>query len=776
MEVNLLIDNLWIILSALLVFLMQAGFLSLEAGLTRSKNSINVAIKNISDFFLTGFLYFLVGYGIMYGETISGVLGSTRFLPEFSSFSEQAYFFFQVMFAATTVTIISGAIAERVRFSAYLIIAVIVSVIIYPVVGHWVWAGTYLDGGQGWLAAIGFYDFAGGTVVHSLGGWIALAILILIGPRAGRYGEDGTVNQIHGSNLVLSSLGALLLIFGWFGFNGGSLYAFNEATMNILIVTLLGASSGVSTVIVYSLLTKSHFSASNLINGILVGLVAVTPGASVISFEAAILISVISVFLMLGSVAALDRFQIDDAVGAVPVHLVGGVWGTIAVAIFGDPLLIGSGLSFQEQLIVQCLGVIVCAAWGFIPSLAIFYLIDRLSPLRVTLEEEVIGLNISEHDASTDLVSFLSLLDFQVRSGDTSARAPVEPFTEVGQIAERYNTVMDNLEEKQVQLTTILANAPIALFSTNIYGKITVVEGTFFDQLNIAINHSLYALFERDEDSKQNILQVLEGKNRDWVTQIGDRYISFRCQPKKNEIGKIDGLTGVASDITQQRTSDVSREKYIDMLSTSAEISEQVTTILDKNELVETILPLLQVKYNLYHAAVLLLDESGTKLNFAFGSDTRAKRLMESRESILVDHPHSIIARAARRKRVVIVNDVSVEPNFFPHPLLTETKSELAVPLMVHNELIGILDIQENRVRRFEETDVDLFVTIGRQLAIAFNNAILFEKFQKSEVKLKGALEQAVQSDKAKDDFLARVSHELRTPLGVILGYAEMLQ
>ena len=218
------------------------------------------------------------------------------------------------------------------------------------------------------------------------------------------------------------------------------------------------------------------------------------------------------------------------------------------------------------------------------------------------------------------------------------------------------------------------------------------------------------------------------------------------------------------------------QKNLLEMLTTSGQISEQITTILDQSELVETVLPLLKEKYNLYHAAVLLLDENGSKLNFAYGSDTRARQLQESRESIPLRHPHSLIARAARAQAFVLVNDVATEPNYLPHPLIKDTRSELAIPLMVHNRLIGVLDIQENVVGRFKEEDISLFVSIGRQLSIAINNAQLFEKFQKSERQLSYALEKAIQSDKAKDEFLARVSHELRTPLGVILGYAEMMQ
>ncbi|MEM8856787.1 MAG: ammonium transporter [Chloroflexota bacterium] len=775
METNVLIDSIWIVICALLVFIMQAGFLCLETGLTRSKNNINVAAKNLVDFFVGTAIFYSVGFGLMYGKSFVGLLGTNSFLPQFADLPSHAFFFFQLMFATTAITIISGAIAERMRFNAYMLISVFVALLIYPLMGHWVWAGIDTGETLGWLGRLGFVDFAGGTVVHALGGWVALALLLVIGPRSGRYSEDGTINQIEGANLPLASLGVLLLLFGWFGFNGGSLFALNNQVMSVIINTILGACGGLLTVFLYSVIFKVDFSVYFIINGILVGLVAVTPGAHAISPASSILIGSVGSVVMLASTFALDRFRIDDAVGAIPVHLVGGIWGTLAVGIFGNSALLGTGLPILNQIGVQALGIAVGGAWAFIPTYLLFSLINRFYDLRVSADEENIGLNISEHGASTELLSFLSLLDFQSKSGDTSLRATVEPFTEVGQIAEGYNGVLDRLEDKQTQLSTVLSNAPLALFSADIFGKITLIEGRFFQQMGVNIGQSLYTIFD-DENSKQNWLNVYEGQHRDWVASLGDRFIYCRCQPVKNSSGKITGLTGVASDITQQKVSDIDREKYIDMLSTSSRISEQITTILDSNELIETILPLLKQKYNLYHAAVLMLDEDKQTLNFAFGSDERARKLKEKRESISVDHPNSVIARAARRKRVITINDVQSLPNFLPHPLLTETKSELAIPLMIHNQLIGVLDIQEDKIDRFEDSDVDLFTSIARQVAVGINNAQLFEKFEKSEAQLKTALQRAVESDKTKDEFLARVSHELRTPLGVILGYAEMLQ
>ena len=421
---------------ALLVFLMQAGFLCVETGLTRSKNNINVAAKNLVDFFVATLIFYVIGYGLMFGQSYLGIWGTTQFIPHFDTIYEHAFLLFQLMFASAAITIISGATAERIRFNLYIVVTIFVSLLVYPVFGHWVWAGTITGEAVGWLGQMGFIDFAGGTVVHALGGWVALALLLVIGPRTGRFSDDGTANQIEGANLPLASLGVLLLVFGWFGFNGGSLFALNNDVMVIIVNTILGASGGFVTVFLYSLARKRDVSVYNIINGILVGLVSVTAGADAITHPAAVLIGGIGALLMIGTTYLLERFKIDDAVGAIPVHLTGGVWGALAIGFFGDPVILGTGLSPLNQTAVQAFGIAVGGVWAFVPTYIFFYALNKVIGMRVTIEEESVGLNVSEHGASTELLSFLSLLDYQTKSGDTSLRAPVEPFTEVGQIAE----------------------------------------------------------------------------------------------------------------------------------------------------------------------------------------------------------------------------------------------------------------------------------------------------------------------------------------------------
>lgn len=759
---------------------MQAGFLCLEAGLTRSKNNINVAVKNLADYFISALVFYCFGYGLMFGTTALGWFGSNNFFPSFNNIQFSSFFIFQLMFSASCVTIISGAVAERMRFKAYLLITIIVSLIIYPIFGHWVWGGIQVGENWGWLGRIGFIDFAGGSVVHSASGWIALALILVLGPRKGRFNPDGSINEIEGSSLPLAALGTLLLFLGWFGFNGGSLLTFNNQAATIIINTILGAAGACTITLLYESFFEENISAYNLINAIIAGLVSVTAGANVISHPAAIIIGGLGAVFMLLLSKAIIHLQIDDAIGAIPVHLAGGVWGTLALALLGQPELFGTGLSNLEQLWIQFIGVSVGALWGFIPSFILFWGLNQVFRLRVTPEAEHAGLNVSEHGASTELISFLSVLEEQAQSADTSLRVPTEPFTEVGQIATRYNSVMDRLETKNDQLTTVLDNSPVALFYTDLIGTFTLIEGQIEGGVFPAIDWeeatSIYSLFEQDPESLQNISDVLQGHQRNWTAQIKDRYIYFRCKPALNSQQNINGLTGVAIDITQQRMSEIDREKVVNMLSTSSTISEQITTILNPDELISTILELLSKTYDLYHVAVLLFDPAEKTLEFKFGRNDAAEEFLSLREEIPLSHPTSVIAQAARKKEVIVLNDVSQHPNFFGHPKLDQTNAELAMPLMIQDNLIGVLDIQETTINRFNNSDISLFVSIARQIAVALNNATLFETSRLAEFNMKLALQRAIESEKAKDEFLAKVSHELRTPLGVILGYSELLQ
>lgn len=459
-------DNFWVIVSSVLVFLMQPGFMCLESGLTRSKNSINVAIKNIADFVFSVMGFWFLGFGFMFGITRHGIIGTSWYLAEFGdNFHLATFFLFQAMFCGTATTIFSGAVAERIRFTSYLIIAVLLSVFVYPLFGHWAWNG--IDAGQatGWLGAVGFIDFAGSTVVHSVGGWIALATLIVVGFRKGRFAEDGTPVEIHGGNLPLSVLGTLLLWIGWIGFNGGSTLAMNESVPGIIVNTVMAGAAGAACLLLIGFWYTHIFKVAFLINGSLGGLVAITACCHCVTISESIVIGAVAGGVCLVMEEVLLHYRIDDAVSAVPVHLGCGIWGTLSVALFGDPTILGTGLTFYGQLLVQAEGIVAAFVVAFVVPLFIIRKIDRMMPLRVSLESEEIGLNISEHGARTETADFLRIMQLQEESGDLSLRVPVAPFTDTGVIAAKYNKMMAALESAVASTEAIVSVAKDAIIT-----------------------------------------------------------------------------------------------------------------------------------------------------------------------------------------------------------------------------------------------------------------------------------------------------------------------
>ena len=356
------------------------------------------------------------------------------------------FFIFQATFCGTAVTIVSGAVAERMRFSAYLWLTLFVALFIYPVFGHWAWGGA-LTGEPGWLAKLGFVDFAGSSVVHSVGGWVGLVAIFLMGPRRGRFSKDGTPNEIQGQNLPLAILGGLLLCFGWVGFNGGSTLEMNSSVPNIVVNTFLGAVSGLMAMMFVGWKVSGYPNAKHPMNGLVAGLVSVTANCHIIDSWQAIVIGAIGGTVAFILEKALERFQLDDVVGAFPVHTGAGVWGTLAVALFGDlSLLGGESISRWQQLGVQMTGVLTCCVVTVVPSFIFLWCYRRFVGLRVGSQHEVDGLNVSEHRATTEYIDLLRDMEMQAHTSDLNKRVHVEPFTEVGQIAEKYNEVLDSLQ------------------------------------------------------------------------------------------------------------------------------------------------------------------------------------------------------------------------------------------------------------------------------------------------------------------------------------------
>jgi len=405
------IDTIWLFIGAFLVFFMQAGFAMVESGFSRSKNAANLLMKNVMDFCGGALVYFAVGFGLMYGASAGGLIGTSNFfLSEVSISSDNAYgwvdFLFQLMFAAAAATIVSGAVAERMKFKAYLIYSVIITALIYPISGHWHWGG-------GWLAQLGFIDFAGSTIVHAVGGMAGLAAAILLGPRIGKFNKDGTSNVIPGHSLTLAALGVFILWLGWFGFNAGStLSGMNPGIAYIAVTTTLAASAGVVSALIVNWFKTGKPSTEMALNGALAGLVAITAGTANVTPIGAILIGFIAGPVLVYGMAFVERvLKVDDPVGAVAVHGFNGIWGTIGVGLFAAPaagvmtdmgavagVFYGGGFG---QLGIQVLGTLMISAWSFSTMYLLFYVLRATIGIRVTEKEELEGLDISEHGTSS---------------------------------------------------------------------------------------------------------------------------------------------------------------------------------------------------------------------------------------------------------------------------------------------------------------------------------------------------------------------------------------
>lgn len=464
------INTGWLLACSALVFIMQAGFCCLETGLVRTKNSINVAIKNLVDLCIAGLLFWGFGYAFMFGPTLAGWIGSDGFCFESVDPERMGIFLFQLMFCGAATTIVAGAVAERMRFSGYIIVTVLISGIIYPLYGHWAW------GQGGWLAELGFRDFAGSTVVHGAGAWVALAACLVIGPRIGRFETDNR-SRLIGNNLPMAALGVMLLWFGWIGFNGGSGLMINESVPGIVTATMLSAMAGGISALTMSWSIRRHPDVLQVINGILAGLVAITASCNVVSLLAAILIGAIGGVIAVSANSVLEKFRVDDAVSAIGVHGFAGVWGTLAVALFASPDRLGTGLSFWEQFGVQCVGSYICFAWAFGGGYCVLRLLNRAYSLRVSPDDEQVGLNVSEHHVKTETDLLVAEMEAQRNSCDYTNPVALESYSEIGQIASQYNRVLAVVSAERSKLVAAnqvaqAANADLTMAQTALQAKL----------------------------------------------------------------------------------------------------------------------------------------------------------------------------------------------------------------------------------------------------------------------------------------------------------------
>ncbi len=387
-------NYMWTLVAAALVFFMQAGFALVEAGFTRAKNAVNIMMKNLMDFSIGSIGFWAIGFGLMFGATKTGWFGTTGFfLSDFQVPDGDpwvlAFWMFQVVFCATAATIVSGAMAERTKFSGYIIYSIFISVLVYPVFGSWAWGSLF--NGSGWLEGLGFIDFAGSTVVHSVGGWAALAGAIVLGPRIGKYMPDGKIKPILGHNIPLAALGVFILWLGWFGFNPGSTTTADKSIAMIFVNTNLAAAAGAVLAMFVSWMKFGKPEASMSLNGALAGLVAITAGCANVSPASSIIIGAIAGILVVFSVLFFDKIKVDDPVGAISVHGVNGAWGTLAAGIFNI------GGTTGKIIGVQLIGIGACFVWTFVVAFIIFKVVDKTIGLRVSPEEELEGLDSTEH-------------------------------------------------------------------------------------------------------------------------------------------------------------------------------------------------------------------------------------------------------------------------------------------------------------------------------------------------------------------------------------------
>ncbi len=395
-DVTVALNTIWVVLAAAMVLLMEGGFSLLEAGLVRTKNAVNVTMKIFVDLTVGALVFFLIGFGIMFGPDFAGLFsfdfwGASQHLKIGYDLPLSAYVLFQIGFAIAVISIISGAVAERMSFRAYIIIAIFVAGLLYPVSGHWIWNA------DGWLARLGMKDFAGSAAIHAMGGWAALAFAHVLGPRKGRFNSDGSVNVFAPSNIPLASAGAFILWFGWFGFNAGSTLSATDTNLStIALNTTLSASAGGFISMIYTMLRFGKADPSMTMNGALAGLVAITAGCAYVGEYAAIIIGGFAGLLVIWGTMLIDNLKIDDPVGAVAVHGINGFFGTVAVGLFDTKAGLFTTGDYH-LFFVQLLGVAVVSVWGFFGSFGFAKLLQKTVGLRVSSNEEDEGLDMALH-------------------------------------------------------------------------------------------------------------------------------------------------------------------------------------------------------------------------------------------------------------------------------------------------------------------------------------------------------------------------------------------
>jgi ammonium transporter len=765
------VDIAWLLVCAALVLFMQAGFTALESGLVRAKNSINVAIKNFANFLVAAALFWLFGFAVMFGDDTGGVVGTSSFLFESGSTFQAAFFLFQLGFIGTATTLMSGAVAERMRFGGYLLLATVVAAVTYPVFGHWAW-------GDGWLDELGFVDFAGATVVHSIGGWMALAAIIVIGPRIGRFGPGAV--PIRADYLPLTTLGVFVLWVGWYGFNGGSTFGLTPDVPGIILNTTLGGTFGGLVGLALTWRLDRRPDVVTIMNASLAGLVAITAAASLVSpWQAAVIGGAAAVVMQLAT-RALERLRIDDAVGAVPVHLGAGLWGTVAVALLGDVDAFPVASSRLEQLGIQLVGAGVAFAWAFGLGFVVLSLINRRVPLRIDHEGELAGLNVAEHGASTAMTDLVAEMDEHRRTGDFARPVHVEPGSEVGRLATEYNRVLDAMRHRSDSLHLLRRASSAANESSSVEEALGLALAEVCEFTGWAIGHAY--LVSRDDPDELVPTGV-------WRIRDEPRYEAFRAALDQQRVRRGHGLPGVAL------------ESRSPALGSSAEVEPGLRAHLAVPIMAgSTVVGVMEF----FDEDPLRADAEQLDLLLSVGTQlgrvVERQRSEEARLRALIDNMPAHVYLRDLRGRFILVNreyedfwgvrldevrgktlgeieelsDVPVKPGVHERidreVVLTGEPSRHEANVVRHGKEHVIADVRFPVVDGSNQTvavaGIDIDITAQKR-----SEAELAELLRRVET----ARDAAIDAASAKSRFLASMSHELRTPLNAIIGFTRLV-
>jgi ammonium transporter len=816
------VDLSWLLVSAALVLLMQPGFTALESGLVRAKSSINVAIKNFANFLIVASLFWLFGFGLMFGSGEGGLIGSSWFFFESDGAFATAFFLFQLGFVATATTLISGAVAERMRFAGYLVLATFVAAVTYPVFGHWAWADsavTGVGGADGWLKELGFIDFAGSSVVHSVGGWVALAAIIILGPRIGRFGPGAA--PIRADYLPLTTVGVFMLWVGWYGFNGGSEFALTDNVPSVILNTTLAATFGGLTGMALTWRLDGRPDVVVIMNASLAGLVGITASAHIMSPWKAALIGAVAAVVMQFVTVLLERLRIDDAVGAVPVHLGAGIWGTLAVGLLGDVDSFPVASSNLEQVGIQVTGIGVCFVWAFGLGYLVLSLINRRFPFRIDAEGELAGLNIAEHGASTDTFDLLTEMDEHRRSGDFARPVRVEPHTEIGQIAAEYNRVLDAIGRRTESLQLLQRTAAAANESSSAEDALATALEEVCAFTGWPVGHAF--LVSRDDPDLLTSTGI-------WRLRDEAHFAEFRAATERERFHTGRGLPGIALETgkpvfgsTSELVGSPAEVVTLSVLSLESPGGgrEPLAVPLDGLRAVRSdewvslglraglAVPVMAGSEAVgvleffsdrpFHADAELLElllSVGTQL----GRVVERQRSEEARLRALIDNMPAHVYLRDLGGRFILVNRQYEEFWALPHDAVRgktlhevdamtdmELKPDQNAPVDREVVASGEPDRREAHIDRGGKehvlANVRFPVVDGSNQVVAVagididitaqkrNEAELAELLRRVEM----ARDAAMEAGSAKSRFLASMSHELRTPLNAVIGFTRLV-